>query len=268
MPRVGALAARPVARLGASVALALATACCGGAVSRTTARDGPAPPARAVLMTATPTSALRTCTRGRLLRPVCPRRIPSSGQPSSPYVVAGCSGGTRTTNVPLTSKDCRFAQWSYLASGVPLPGTRGKDVTFLSRLPPSPPYFVHVLVYVSRGTSGLPFALPEGRARRLSDALLQSNRTRAVSLGWVRWAGRYGQLMLAPSYPRGGEVGDHLIFGLSAEGVYYGITLHPWPSVFRFSASGGDHTLVFHSGSSYPQVVATLKAIVTSALRG
>jgi hypothetical protein len=62
----------------------------------------------------------------------------------------------------------------------------------------------------------------------------------------------------------GGEAGSHLGFSFSDQGVYYGITLHPWTSIFRFSANGVTHTLDRHSGPA--QVVATLRSIVGSAL--
>lgn len=93
----------------------------------------------------------------------------------------------------------------------------------------------------------LPFELPHGHAHAVTDALLNPRRTQPVSLGRVRWSGKYGQLVLAPAYPRGGEAGDHLIFSFSfsAGGVSYAITLHSWAPLV--------------------QTVAPLKRIVASA---
>ncbi len=113
----------------------------------------------------------------------------------APDIVVGCSGGPNMTKVPLTSRQCHFGQWSYLAGGGFLPGTRGQDVTSTSTLPAGPPYFIHVLVYAATSRDDLPFALPHGRPQRLTDALLQSSHpAAATSLGPVRWVGQRGQL--------------------------------------------------------------------------
>jgi hypothetical protein len=169
------------------------------------------------------------------------------------------------TSVQLTSKQCRFAEWSYLAEVGEVPGSVPNHTTFTSNLPPPPPYFVHVLVYAAANRADLPFTLPHGPSARLSDALLQSSHPgRAISLGDVRWADHEGQLILAPSYPGGGEVGSHLVFTSRREGVYLGISLHPWPSVFRYRVSGVQHTSKLAPNPAYPQILNTLKVIVRS----
>jgi hypothetical protein len=169
------------------------------------------------------------------------------------------------TSEPLTSKQCRFAQWSYLAGGGEVPGSIPNQTTFTSNLPPPPPYFVHVLVYAAADRSDLPFALPHGPPARLSDALLQSSHSgRAISLGDVRWAGHDGQLILAPTYPGGGEVGSHLVFSYRRGRIYLGVSLHPWPSLFRYRVSGIQHTSKLAPNPAYPQIRNTLRAIVRS----
>jgi hypothetical protein len=51
------------------------------------------------------------CVQGWLLRPACPRSVPISGSRTTrPDVVVGCSDGPTMNNVPLASKQCRFAQ--------------------------------------------------------------------------------------------------------------------------------------------------------------
>jgi hypothetical protein len=168
------------------------------------------------------------------------------------------------TSVALSSSQCRFAQWSYLAGSGFLSGTRGQDVTSISALPPGPPYFVHVLVYAAARRDDLPFALPHGRPQRLTDTLLQSSRPAAVSLGPVRWAGHNGQLLIAPSYPAGGELGSHLVFSYRTQGQYHGISLHPWPGVYRYRTGGLEHAVRLIPSAAYPQELATLRAIVDS----
>ncbi|MFZ0043509.1 MAG: hypothetical protein WAK93_19525 [Solirubrobacteraceae bacterium] len=182
-----------------------------------------------------------------------------------PKIVVGCSGGINMTSEPLNSHQCRFAEWSYLAEGAAFPGEVPNITTFISTLPPPPPYFVHVLVYGAATQADLPFALPHGPPERLTDALLQSSHPgHAISLGDVRWAGHNGLLILAPSYPGGGEVGSHLVFSYRRGGTYLGISLHPWPSLFRYRVSGVRHTSKLAPNPAYPQLLNTLKAIVSS----
>jgi hypothetical protein len=95
--------------------------------------------------------------------------------------------------------------------------------------------------------------------------LLGEARTYAVSLGEVTWSGERGQLILAPAYPRGGEVGGHLEFCYSAKGVHYAVTLRAWTSVFRFTVNDTHKTLVLRAGASSATVIATLRRIVASA---
>jgi hypothetical protein len=172
------------------------------------------------------------------------------------------------TVVPLASKACRFAQWSYLTYGLPVPGMENGGVTSASELTPPPPYFVHVLVYGTTDASALGFALPGGRRTALTDSLLQrTNSRRAVLIGHVRWAGRPGELILAPSFPRGGEMGSHLIFSYRRGRVYCGISLHPWPSVYRFRVDYNrvDRAVRLASSPAYPEIEATLRRIVESS---
>ncbi len=166
------------------------------------------------------------------------------------------------TSVPLTSMRCRFAEWSYLAGNGEIPGSIPNHTSFISNLPPPPPYFVHVLVYAAANP---PFALPHGPPARLTDTLLNSSHpTHAISLGDVRWAGHDGQLILAPSYPAGGEIGSHLVFSYRHGSTYLGISLHPWPSLFRYRVNGVEHTIKLAPNPAYPQVLNTLKEIVRS----
>jgi hypothetical protein len=214
-------------------------------------------------------SASSVCVQGWLLRPACPRSVPASGSSTTrPTVVAGCSGGPTMTDVPLASKRCRFAQWSYLTYGRPIPGAQNGIVVEASELTPPPPYFVHVLVYGTTDVSALGFALPRGRPTPLTDALLQrTNRRRAVLISRVRWAGHPGELILAPSFPGGGEMGSHLIFSYRTGRIYRGISLHPWPSVYRYRIDYNrvDRAVKLAPSPAYPEIETTLRWIVESS---
>ncbi len=192
--------------------------------------------------------------------------VPHGGGPLRPQIVVGCSGGPKFNSVPLNSRQCRFAEWSYLTGTGDVPGSVPNHTTFMSTLPPPPPYFVHVLVYGAATRSDLPFALPQGPPKRLSDTLLQSSHpSKAIFVGEVRWAGHDGELILAPSYPGGGEVGSHLVFSYRYEGAYMGISLHPWPSLFHYRVRSTEQTARLAPNPAYRQILRTLEAIVRSA---
>jgi hypothetical protein len=137
-----------------------------------------------------------------------------------------------------------------------------------------PPYHVHVDIQAAAGSEPPSIAAPSfagaESVRRVSDVLLNPNRTRAASFGWVRWYGKYGRLVLAPTNPGGGgEEAGHLIFYFTAQGVNYDISLHAWTSKERISGNGVNRVVrAPRQGPSLPHVIATLKAIVGSALGG
>lgn len=78
---------------------------------------------------------------------------------------------------------------------------------------------------------------------RLRDGLMRQQRARSLSFGRVRWHGLRGDLFLAPSYPRGGMLGNHLVFR--------------WGSVPRYVVS-------LHAWEPLTEAAATLKAIIAS----
>jgi hypothetical protein len=215
-------------------------------------------------MVLTPARPLSLREEMRVMRRACPGLVPkATAPPRRSDVGAVCSADERGTVVSLASSRCRDGEWSYIAgSGTPPGVPTGQTVQWLD--PPGPPWFVHVDITASRDVD--PCAWPRVRSEpALSDRLLGDARSSAVSLGGVMWSGERGQLILAPAYPRGGEVGGHLEFCYSAEGVHYAVTLHAWTSVFRFTVNGAHKTLVLHAGSSSATVIATLRRIVTSA---
>jgi putative hemolysin len=71
-----------------------------------------------------------------------------------------------------------------------------------------PPAWSHVVVYAGDLQRAFPFTM----------------RT----LGAVTWNSRRGTLVLAPSYPAGGEQGGHLIFRWRLGRTGYAVGLHAW----------------------------------------
>jgi hypothetical protein len=131
----------------------------------------------------------------------------------------------------------------------------------------SPPVHIHIEIEASLGSPIGASSWPTG-TYPATDALLNPKRTQPVSLGWVRWYGTYGQLVLEPVFPLGGEWGGHLIFRFTRSRVNYAVTLHAWMPVIRLIGTGINRAIRFQSGAALPHVIATLKAIVGSASRG
>jgi hypothetical protein len=196
-------------------------------------------------MTRTRAAAFAICREMRLIRAVCPGRVPVGRytKPQRPPgyrgvfggdAIAGCSDQNGAA-APIKSNACRAAFWSLEAgapAGIPPdapPGTPGKRISGAWRT--RPPGYVHVLIYASPDPLGhnvVPFAWPQGSAQPVTDALLNPKRQLPISLGWVRWADHYGQLVLAPPLAFGGMAGDHVIFRFSASGANYAVTVHSW----------------------------------------
>jgi hypothetical protein len=137
-----------------------------------------------------------------------------------------------------------------------------------------PPYHVHVDIQAATGSGTPSIAGPSfagaDAAHHVTDVLLNPNRARAASFGWVRWYGKYGELVLAPTNPNGGgEEAGHLIFYFTAGGVSYDISLHAWASTEHISGHGLNRVVMApQAGPALRHVIATLKAIVGSALSG
>jgi hypothetical protein len=73
---------------------------------------------------------------------------------------------------------------------------------------------------------------------------MRHNRGRSLSFGRVEWKQLTGSLFLAPSYPRGGMLGNHLVFRWGTAQRRYVVSLHAWEPL--------------------REAVSTLKAIVAS----
>jgi len=173
---------------------------------------------RKVPLMRTPPAALLQCRSFARLRPACPTRIP------------------------------RVLRWSALArdDGAPFfhveVGAEHVTRPELNR----PPRMLHLYSYV--GEQADRRWAPERRwASRPVDGILRLGRFDPVFLGRARWAGRRGDLVLAPPFPNGGMAGNHLIFRWRARGGVYGMTLHAW--------------------EPFSETVATLRAVVESTPR-
>jgi hypothetical protein len=180
---------------------------------------------RPVRMVATPGYVLRVCRRSALLAHACPGLLPAVSHLSSehPYTASLCRAGAR---------GCLGLRWDDLELQHAGPGNR-------------PPRWAHVSVLAGRLDHAFSFAYPAaGPAVTPRDGLFAPARRRPLFLGRRRWGRASGTLVLAPSYPSGGEQGDHLIFRSRHGGVEFAVTLHAWEPLL--------------------QAVATLRAMVRS----
>lgn len=228
-------------------------------------------------MTVTPTAALARCRRSSLLRPVCPHEVPSALGQRNYYLSDGCANAPHIT---IASPRCTLPVWSYEVFA-PVPGeTQHSTVTawdgrrwFHPSYAPlnPPPYQVHVDIQAAEGEPPPALVGPgfDGARRvRPTDELLNPARTYPAALGTVRWFGQPGELVLAPTNPNGGgEEAGHLMFAFRRHRTYYDISLHAWVSKERITSHGHIHTIMAPApGPAFPQVIATLKQVVGSAL--
>jgi hypothetical protein len=231
-----------------------------------------------------PPALLAVCLKNSLLHPICPRVGPLANEPRTSIERLGFCMDRAGHDVVvnghyqrLATSRCVDAGWGYEAIGWPPGSIATRGPTFFSgwdpvtgvQAPPeamllAPPVHVHIEIEASLGSMGAT-SWPRG-AHSVTDALLSPRREHASSLGWVHWYGRYGQLVLEPVYPFGGEWGGHLVFHFTAGRATYAITLHSWMPAVRVRGAGISRVITFESGSSLPRVIATLRAMVGSAL--
>jgi hypothetical protein len=220
-----ALTAVGLASLTVSLMLSVATG--PSEAARTGAAQTPSAVGSPVRLMATPPAVLRTCRSSSLLRSACPRRLPYVAHLSSEpaYEFGLCRIG-RT--------GCGGLTWDDLELQHAGPGSH-------------PPVWAHISVAAGHilGSQASLFPWPKSRTPTpLRNGLFGRDRPTALFLGQVRFGKRSGTLVLAPSYPAGGMVGDHLIFYWKTNAVDHMISLHGW--------------------EPFLQLVATLRAMVDS----
>jgi hypothetical protein len=103
----------------------------------------------------------------------------------------------------------------------------------------------HLVVVGGRVERSAAGVFDNPRRVALRDGLMRWKRERSLAFGVVRWKGRLGQLLLAPSYPRGGLLGNHLLF--------------------RWRAGDRDYVLSLHAWEPLTEALVTLRAVVASA---
>jgi hypothetical protein len=170
-----------------------------------------------------PAPALGRCRGDKTLSRACPAVVPSARWRDRPEW-----SSERGRSV--------FPGAYELAAGAEHPGRPEQD---------RPPRLVHLVVLGGREARSLAFEWPRaGAAVGVEDGLYARDRRRALSFGARSWNGRSGELVLAPAFPDGGIVGNHLVFRWREGGSYYAVTLHGW--------------------EPFTEVVTTLRAVVTS----
>lgn len=159
---------------------------------------------------------LAHCRKTVLLRAACPRLVPRvRAEYLNHLAVEG--GGTRFSLATFN-----------LERGAEYPGEPERN---------RPPRMAHVIVvggHVERSASSV---FDGVRAAVLRDGLMRRKRTRSLDLGPRHWAGRTGRLLLAPSYPRGGMHGNHVIYRWRENGREYAISLHGWEPLTEAAAT-------------------------------
>jgi hypothetical protein len=153
-----------------------------------------------------PARALARCRGGSLVALACPTLVPSSRWRDR------AEWSNERGRLP-------FRGVFELGAGAEHPGQPEQD---------RPPRLVHLVVLGGReATRGFRWPRP-ATAVVLRDRLYGRERHRALSFGTRTWAGRHGELVLAPAFPEGGIVGNHLIFRWREGGAYYAVSLHGW----------------------------------------
>ena len=147
------------------------------------------------------------CERSALLRPACPRLVPR---------VAGYLSYLGADLAPIRAAHDVFN----LEHGGEHPNEPARN---------RPPRMAHVILVAGHVYRAAPFDDP-ARARRvpLRDGVVRQERSQPVSFGRVRWGGREGTLYLAPPFPTGGMLGNHLAFRWREQWTTYELSLHAW----------------------------------------
>jgi hypothetical protein len=159
---------------------------------------------------------LAHCRKAALLRAACPRLVP---RVRAAYL----------NHLAVEREGTRFSLATFnLERGGEYPDAPERN---------RPPRMAHLVVvggHVERAAAGVFDGL---RRAVLRDGLMRRKRERSFAFGIVEWAGRSGELLLAPSYPRGGMLGNHLVFRWRGGRREYVLSLHGWEPLTEAAAT-------------------------------
>ena len=150
---------------------------------------------------------LAHCERSGLVRPVCPRRVPRVGAAYLSNLAVELTGRSMLDvfNLERGGEDPRHPERN------------------------RPPRMGHIVAVAGNVERLAPFREPRrARGKPLRDGAMLAARAGPLSFGRVRWAGRVGALYLMAPFPRGGMLGNHLVFSWRQGGRRYAFSLHAW----------------------------------------
>jgi len=243
MARMAALSVRWSAVLTLALAVSLLIAACSDVDdrsssdeprARTEAGTSTSPldsaTAEPVQMSPVPAAALRRCREAERLASTCPTRLPRAPS-GAPLQLTVC----HTDEGDCPRWDAVSLQW----------GAESPNRPEANR-PDGRAGVVHVVVYSgdlggpegsqTHAESAFPFDWPSTETV-LRNGLMKDQRTTALLLGEAEWAGRRGQVVLAPPYGLGGLMGDHIIFRWQSGTGEYALGLHAWEPLIEAVAS-------------------------------
>jgi hypothetical protein len=175
------------------------------AAATTETRPGPLP--RPLELEAIPPAAARTCRASRLLRPICPRRVP-----------AGRYRRERIGLAPVGRAGDRFDVFELVGARSSGDGEGPRELHFV---------LVASRYGLGRSVGGAFAAWPRARVGLgFRDGLFRRRRASPILLARVGWNGLSGELVLDRT-DRPAAAG-HLVYRWHARGVDYAVTLHAW----------------------------------------
>jgi hypothetical protein len=173
--------------------------------------------ARPVELVALAQARVEHCRRSRLLRSICPTKVP---RVRAPYL----SHLARDLLRPARSLDA-FS----LERG-------GEDPARPERN--RPPRMAHIALVAGETEQIAPWAEPwDQLAVALRDGLLRAKRDEPISFGLVTWGSARGLLFLVPPFPTGGSLGNHLVFVRKSGPVSRAVSLHAWEPLTEAAAT-------------------------------
>jgi hypothetical protein len=174
-------------------------------------------PARPVKFVPLAAKRVTHCQRSALLRPICPTRVPAVRATYLSHLSRDLLGPTRSLDV--------FG----LERG-------GEDPNHPERN--RPPRMAHIGLLAGETEQIAPWHEPwDQPALALRDGLLKTKRSQPLSFGLATWGNTRGLLFLAPPFPTGGYLGNHLVFIWKSGASGKAVSLHAWEPLTEAAAS-------------------------------